>query len=251
MKSELTFHLVPLDSIDLEQGKRMFQLMCENYNEVVETNFFNDLENKQWIGLIKDGNATIQGFTTFVINPNGVGGASYHIIFSGDTVIAPEYWGSQVMMQGWCRSVGRFIGGDQSKRWYWYLLSKGHRTYMYLPLFFENYFPSMVPTPLDNELQDVATVISAKVFGYYWQQDEGVIRFDQSRGELKPNLIEATFQKKGSSIVQFFLQKNPNFYKGEELVCTALIHPDKMLRSARTLVLEGMENPIALQNIKN
>ena len=251
MKSELTFHLVPLENIDSEQRKRMLQLMCENYNEVVESNFYEDLENKQWVGLIKDGNGTIQGFTTFVINPKGVGGKTYHIIFSGDTVIAPEYWGSQVMMQGWCQSVGRFIGADQTKPWYWYLLSKGHRTYMYLPLFFENYFPSMVPTPLDDELRKIATEISANVFGRYWQQDEGVIRFDESRGELKPNLIEATFQKKGSSIVQFFLQKNPNFYKGEELVCTALIHPDKMLRSARALVLEGMENPIALQNIKN
>jgi hypothetical protein len=248
MKSILKFELLKLESVLINQKKRMFQLMCENYNEVSESNFYEDLKNKQWVGIIKDEKKCIQGFTTFAINPNGTGGDSYNIIFSGDTVISPTYWGSQVMMQGWCQSVGRFISGDPMKPWYWYLLSKGHRTYMYLPLFFENYFPSMTPTPLEADLKIIASQVSSKLYNGYWQQKEGIIRFDKSNGELKPELIEATYQKKGSSIVKFFLEKNPSFHNGEELVCIALIHPSVMLRSAKNYVLEGMQDPIAIKS---
>lgn len=251
MNSELTFQLVALDSLAENQKSRMFHLMHENYNKVTEDIFFHDLSNKEWIGLIMDHSGLIHGFTTFVINPKGVGGSHYHIIFSGDTVIAPAYWGSQIMMQGWCRAVGSFIASDMTKPWYWYLLSKGHRTYMYLPLFFEYFYPSPNPGQMNAELRKLADEVSSKLFGEYWYPKEGVIRFDASRGELKAELSEATFQKKGSLIANFFLNKNPRFYEGEELVCTALIHPDKVFRSARAFILEGMQHPIVLQSSRN
>jgi len=251
MSSKLTFRLVSIEEINADQRERMFQLMTENYDAVTESNFYHDLATKQWVGLIQDECDTIQGFTTFAIDPEGVGQSSYHVIFSGDTVIAPEHWGSQVMMKGWCTSVGRFIGSDPGKPWYWYLLSKGHRTYMYLHLFFKQFYPSVSPAHMETELKSIAAELSRRFYPKYWREDEGVIRFDESKGELRPDLADATIQKKNNSVVQFFLKKNPNFYKGEELVCVALISPDNMLRSAKDLVIEGMRDPIKLQVPEN
>ncbi len=131
MKSSLEFQLTEVSSLSENVRSRMFCLMKENYNQVNEINFYSDLDRKDWVGLIYDKSGQVQGFTTFAINPAGTGTQSYNILFSGDTILAPEHWGSQVMMQGWCNSVGRFIAGDPDKPWYWYLLSKGHRTYMY------------------------------------------------------------------------------------------------------------------------
>lgn len=251
MKSSLEFQLTEVSSLKENVRARMFFLMQENYNQVSESNFYSDLDRKDWVGIITDESGQVQGFTTFAINPSGTGTELYNILFSGDTILAPEHWGSQVMMQGWCRSVGRFIAGDPDKVWYWYLLSKGHRTYMYLPLFFQHYYPAIQQGEKYADLSDIANVVSGKLFGKYWMPEEGVIRFAQSLGELKPELIEATYQKKGSDFVRFFIEKNPGFYIGEELVCTALIDPEYMLRSAKTLVMEGMENPISIKTTKN
>ncbi|MBK6265502.1 hypothetical protein JKA74_10675 [Marivirga sp. S37H4] len=247
MKFNLQFQLVEVKDIHNVQRKRMFELMHACYNKVEERNFLADLEKKHWAGLISDQDGTVQGFTTFAINPKGVGGEEYHVLFSGDTVIAPEYWGTQIMRDGWCKAVGSIIAADPSKPWYWYLLSKGHRTYMFLPLFFKEYFPSIEKTAVEGKLEKIAAEVSAKLYGHYWKPDEGVIRFDESQGELKQEWIEASYQKKGSSFVQFFLQKNPGFHQGEELVCVAQLHPDNILRSAKMIVLEGMEHPIKLK----
>lgn len=244
MNSALLFQLFKVESISNDSRKRMFELMSENYNKVTEANFFNDLDKKQWVGLINDVDGIIQGFTTFAIDPGTTAEDDYHVLFSGDTVLATEHWGTQVMMQGWCTSVGRFIAGDNKKPWYWYLLSKGHRTYMYLPLFFEHYYPAIEPGTQNDELKKIADRVSRNLFPDSWKPDEGILRFDESLGELKPELAEATFQKKGSPFINFFLEKNPAFNKGEELVCTALIHPDHLLRSAKKFILEGMKDPI-------
>lgn len=246
MKFDLSYQLVEVKDIKDIQRKRMFELMYAGYNKVTEENFFQDLNKKNWAGIISDVNGTIQGFTTFAVNPANSGTKDYHVLFSGDTIIAHEYWGSQVMMKGWCRSVGSIIASEPSKKWYWYLLSKGHRTYMYLPLFFNEYYPAPEPKKNYESLKQIAHDVSLKIFGRYWQAQEGVIRFDSSQGELKPEWVDATYQKKGSTFTRFFLEKNPNFYKGEELVCLAPIAPENMMRSAKDYALEGMEQPIQL-----
>ncbi|MGM0579956.1 MAG: hypothetical protein ACQETL_04715 [Bacteroidota bacterium] len=246
MNLDLSFQLVEIKDINFSSRKRMFELMFSCYNKITEDTFNTDLNKKQYVGLIKDQDNMVQGFTTFAINPNSTNESNYNVLFSGDTIIAPEYWGTQVMKYGWCKAVGSIIASDATKPWYWYLLSKGHRTYMFLPLFFKDYFPSIEPSESDDQLKKIASDISLKLYGDCWKEEEGVIRFKESQGELKEELIQASYQKKGSKFVQFFLKKNPAFYKGEELVCIAHLHPENFLRSAKDLILEGMNHPVQL-----
>ncbi len=246
MNFDLSFQLVERKDINFNSRTRMFELMFSCYNKITENNFNADLDKKQYVCLIKDKVDIIQGFTTFAINPNSAKDNKYNVLFSGDTIIAPQYWGTQVMRDGWCKSVGSIIAADTSKPWYWYLLSKGHRTYMFLPLFFKEYFPSIEAADSEEHLKKIASEVSKRLYGNCWKEDEGVIRFEESHGELKQELIQASYQKKGSKFVQFFLKKNPAFYKGEELVCIAPLNPDNILRSAKELLLEGMQEPIQI-----
>jgi hypothetical protein len=246
MKLNLKYQLMEVKEINEIVLNRMFELMNENYNRVTETSFVNDLKKKNWAGIISDENEDVQGFTTFAINPANSGTKNYNVLFSGDTIITHEYWGSQVLMKGWCRSVGSIIASDPGKKWFWYLLSKGHRTYMYLPLFFNEYYPAFEPKENHDSLKQIANEVSLKIFGKYWKEDEGVVRFDSSQGELKPEWANATFQKRNSNFITFFLEKNPGFYKGEELVCIAPISPTNLMRSAKDYILEGMAQPVHL-----
>ncbi len=244
MESSLHHKLFSIEEIGTAHRERMFQLMAENYDNMNPNIFYKDLNNKQLAGLFFDAEDELQGFTTYAVNPKSSGGVDYHIVFSGDTIISPAHWGSQVMMQSWCYTIGQIIVTDPTKKWYWYLMSKGHRTYMYLPLFFTDYFPSIKPSQQDDELNKIVAEVSNKLYPKYWLPDEGIIKFKESMGELKPELVEGTYQKRNKPHVAFFLEKNPGFYRGEELVCLAPLHPENFNRSAKTFIEAGMNHPL-------
>lgn len=241
---ELNYTVIHRNKLSEAQGLRMFSLMDQSYNNVSMELFLADLDKKKYIGLIRDPEEKIQGFTTFAVMKMGSRAQKYGIIFSGDTIIAPEHWGTQVLMKGWCETVGSIVAQKRDITWYWYLLSKGHRTYLYLPFFFSTYYPSLNPSKRDKEYMQIADEVSKVLYPTYWKKDQGVIEFTDSHGELVPELAEATFKKSKSSLVQFFLEKNPQFYKGNELVCITEISPENAIRSAKTFIEAGISNSI-------
>ncbi|GEO12056.1 hypothetical protein [Segetibacter aerophilus] len=245
----LDFVLLERDELSESNIRRMFELMEQSYDYVNYETFLHDLGNKNYVGLLFDNFRTIQGFTTFGINPKGTGRAGYSIIFSGDTVISPLHWGTQEMMRGWATSVGKIMSTDTTKTWYWFLLSKGHRTYMYLPLFFHEYYPSLYQ-PENPLLKSIIDETASKLYGQYYRPDETVIVFKDKMGELKPSLAQSTFEKQNKPHVRFFLHKNPGFYKGDELVCLADLRPDNIRGYGKKYILEGMEQTFNVDESK-
>jgi len=241
---QLTYRLIAKETLLDIQIEKMFDLMQAHYNHVTHEMFIDDLYNKQYIGLIEDELDNLQGFTTYVVDPKGCSGKTFHTVFSGDTIIHKDYWGSQIMMKGWCHTNGRLVASDPSKPWYWYLMSKGHRTYMYLPLFFKSYYPSLNDSDEDQQLFKIADEVSLFLFGQDWKPHLGVIKFDKPHGELNAELAHHSYKKIKSPHVKFFLEKNPGFAEGDELVCIAQLHPDNLIRSARDYFVQGMLNPI-------
>lgn len=239
----LEFVLLPCTKLPDTDIKRMFHLMEESYNYMDYSTFKEDLSNKVYVGLLVDEEECIQGFTTFGINPKGTGTSEYSIIFSGDTIISPKHWGSQEMMRGWGTSVGKIIAANPGKDWYWFLLSKGHRTYMYLPLFFNEYYPSIQDNNYDSMLK-ILNETAIKLYPESFNQQSGVIVFDKKMGELKPALAQSTFDKQNKPHVKFFLDKNPGFSEGNELVCVARLHPDNIKGYGKKYIMEGMEQKL-------
>lgn len=188
MKNELNYSLVSAVTVNQRIVKRLFSLMEIHYDKMTFEQFQKDLLGKDFVGLIKDKQQVVQGFTTFVVNPKGTGTKEYSIVFSGDTIIAKEHWGSQIMMQGWCNTIGRLMSTNPDKKWYWYLLSKGHRTYMYLPLFFRHYYPALEPLEYYEELAKVANAVSSKLYGSDWKPKEGVLRFSKKPGTAQTRI---------------------------------------------------------------
>lgn len=243
--------LIRRKELDTRSVNRMYKLMTDNYDRVNRTLFEKDLGAKDLVLLLLDEQEVIQGFTTLGINPSGDGvpdipgtSGNYHILFSGDTVVAPQHWGSQTLMKAWCYTVGRIMGAHRDKPWYWYLMSKGHRTYMYLPLFCKTYYPSLQACDEETALKGIADRVSSGLFPGSWRPEEGIIRFNSSLGELKPELAGKTWEKKHHPHVAYFLTRNPGFYKGEELVCIAPLRPDNLLRAAKNQVEKGMREPL-------
>lgn len=244
--TRLTYQMCPIEEITSNHVDRLYDLMEANYDLMVRSQFEQDLYKKQWVGLLRDQSGVIQGFTTISLNPGGTGTDTYSIIFSGDTIISPEYWGSMELIRGGMTSGGRIAATDPSKKWYWFLMSKGHRTYMYLPLFFK----SFVPHPEDAqsaELHGILDQTARRMFGGCWKPDKGLIIFPNSMGQLKPELAESTWQKRNKKAVAYFLEKNPGFHLGHELACLTELSPDNMRGIAQRCFIEGTQNPVTLK----
>ncbi len=243
MNKNLVHRLKKPAEIKVEDQLRMFRLMDENYDCVEFSAFTKDLSAKDYVSLLIDKNKDIQGFSTYALNPSGTGSGHYNILFSGDTIINPGYWGSRIMAKSWAEVVGGLLKKYPEKKLYWLLISKGHRTFMYLPIFFSDFVPHFNMSGKE-ELNEIARKTAVKIFGEYYQADTGVIRFERSQGQLKKSLAHKTHEKQRNEWVSFFLKKNPDFGRGVELVCLAEISEANLKPVAWRMICQGMEQPV-------
>ncbi len=243
-RKKLTFILAPRQELSSSQADRLFELMRDSYDHVSEARFFNDLENKQFVGLLCNPQGSIEGFTTFGINPGQTGTDAYNIIFSGDTVISPQSWGTSEMITGGLHAAGRIMAHDTTRKWYWFLISKGHRTYLYLPFYFHHFYPSPELNGHSAKLRSIVEHCAGKLYPGHWDPEKGVISFQQPHGQLKAGLAKATFDKKDKKHVAFFLQKNPHFHRGDELACITELSPENVREKARNHLINGLNDPV-------
>lgn len=238
MKNRLNYREEEKYDLDDKTISRMYDLYVTYYNGVSEDDFRADLENKNKVGMFLDSQGHIRGFATFGVNPSGTGTDDYNIIFNGPSVIDQNFWGGYDMIRGWTRTVRKLLERNPDKRHYWFLITKGHRTYMYLPLFFKNYLPSLNTPRNLRQIKQVMDRTAHKMYGKNYDPMSGLIHFEDSKGELKPAIAADTFHKKHKEHVSYFLKRNPNFYCGDELACLAEIHPDNMKGTVRNLLFQ-------------
>ncbi len=231
--------LVPRKGLPADDVRRLHVLMETCYEHVSYKTFIKDLAHKDWVLLLRDSFGIIQGFSTLALNPCGIEETDYDILYSGDTVIHPNHWGGQALVRGFFNAAGE-IRAKRRKRLYWYLLSKGHRTYMYLPLFFKRYFPAAEPSRHWDEGGKLAALCSEQLFPESWLPSCGVIHFNEQHGQVNATLAENTRRRSHHPQVDFFLRKNPGFDGGDELACVAELAPENLHHRVRAMMKEGM-----------
>lgn len=236
VRPRLTSVVVPPDALSLDVKNRLFALYAAHYDAASRGRFLRDLADKDRVILLRDeASGAVRGFSTQKLVR--AGGA--RALFSGDTIIDPACWGEQELVRAWSRYAGRLLAEESSPLW-WLLISKGHRTYLYLPLFFADYWPRLeAQTP--EEARRLTDAFAKALFGAAWKPERGVLAFPESLGQLTPALAEVPAGRRDDPRVRFFLEKNPHYERGEELVCLARISPENMRSVARRALLEGMK----------
>jgi len=237
----LTGQVVPVADLAGRDVESMFALYARLYARVSERDFLRDLDEKHWVLLLREGaGGAIRGFTTILLLDTHVGGEPLRVIFSGDTGIDPAYWGGQALVKAWARFMGALLARDRRRRMFWFLISKGYRTYLYLPLFFHEFYPR-ADTPAPPFERDLIATLGALKYPGHFDPATGVIQFAESHGHLQPVLADTPAHRREHPHVRFFLERNPGFARGDELVCVAEISPDNMRGLARRMLLEGTE----------
>lgn len=165
-------------------------------------------------------------------------GEPLDVIFSGDTGIDPAFWGGQALVRAWAHFVGELRAHNPSRRLFWFLISKGYRTYLYLPFFFHRFYPRVDASTPPFEQALIETLGRLKYAGHF-NPATGVIEFDTSHGHLKPAIADTPQHRRDHPHVRFFLERNPGYARGNELVCVAELCAENMKGLARRLLIEG------------
>lgn len=229
--------IIKVEEITDKNKFRMFEIMESVYYGTSFEKFANDLANKNYILVLYDNDNLIQGFTTIQIYDEFFEENPAKIIYSGDTVIDKDARGDIELMRAWWRFSFEIQQKYKSHKVYWFLISKGWRTYKFLPLFLKDFYPNANKTTPAN-IQIFMDKISQEKFGDLYK--EGII-YPKNPDYLKSGLDDVPNHKKNDKDVLFFLEKNPEYYKGNELVCFAELHPENLTKAGLRL-LHGVKN---------
>ena len=91
-------------------------------------------------------------------------------------------------------------------------------------------------------LQKIVNQLATAKFGDAYRPAAGILHFPQSHGHLRPEWAELSDDVKAKPHVAFFLQANPGFTSGDELVCLTELCEQNMRFVSRMAFMEGMDS---------
>ena len=221
-RSEVTLR----GSLTRQDRDAMFALYTAYFATSDRNAFEHDLAEKEWVILLRDDSGQLDGFSTLM--RMHVAGAT--VFFSGDTIVARHRWGSFDLPKAW----GRHVFAEADARSYWFLISSGHRTYRYLPLFFREFHPRATTATPPETAQLLDAIASAK-FGKAWDRSTGVIRL-ATPAPLREGVSDPEARILRDPHVRFFIEANPGHARGDELACLVRVHEDNLTAAGLRMI---------------
>jgi hypothetical protein len=225
---------VGIDELPPERIDRMLGLMRDHFQNVDEGRFREDLGNKRWVILLEDG-TDLCGFSTQTTVEVDFEGRPVLVFYSGDTVIARARWGTMALPLEFIRLVFREGRKAPGKEPFWLLTAKGFRTYRFLPVFFETFYPRHDREGSDFERRLTDRVAGA-LFGRRYDPGAGLLRASPADQRLWPEHADVPARELKDPHVAYFLARNPGFAAGDELVCLASVSAGNFKAFARARV---------------
>ena len=132
--------------------RTMFSVFCENFDGATLETFTRDLHSKNWVILLRDvATQTLQGFSTLSLYETLYNGQPISVVYSGDTIIRPAYWGTPELPSAWIKTVLE-KSATMPQPLYWLLISSGYKTYRFLTVFYKEFYPCFdKPPPPPNK----------------------------------------------------------------------------------------------------
>lgn len=199
----------------------MFSLMKQYYENVNEENFVSDLLKKQKVILLLNPEGIIKGFSTIAQGELVYNSKKIITLFSGDTVLDKDYWGHGALEMAFGRYLVQVKLQNMLTPVYWFLISKGYKTYLLMANNFSNHYPRFEKsTPM--AFKEVMDIYYQNNFNEFYRPDEGRIYFNQNKSyHLKTQIADIKPEYRTNPKIAFFEKTNPEWAKGVELACVA------------------------------
>jgi hypothetical protein len=232
--------IVPVSSLDGQEIADMARLYLDHYDGGSEALFRRDLLEKSEVHLVfavQENGEELIGFSSFLHYRADWQGRTIRVVYSGDTIIHPQHWRQQNLAFESIAYLGKLQRQRPDMPLYWFLLVKGHRTYKYMPVFCKRFFPNRAE-PENADLKALADHLAGARFGTDYDPRAGIVRFPVSHGHLKPTLAEISERERNKPDTRFFLERNPGYRLGHELVCLCELKEEN-LRSLAARIFRG------------
>ncbi len=220
-----------VSSLSAFEQDRMLALMMAHYDNIYPDKFQTDLAEKQGVVMLSDASGEIQGFTTFALVHLNFQGRRIATLYSGDTIIARHCWGQLELFRVYGELFTTLLRQYPSPT-YWFLLTKGIKTYGLLPLFFQQFYPNCA-TPTPDYEQQLLDFLATRKFNGCYVKSQGIVRLTPQADRLKPALADVPNHKRCKPHIQFFLERNPGYVNGDELACLAQISASNFTHMAQ------------------
>jgi hypothetical protein len=241
-QSEIYSCLLPRAKLTSQQRTKMFQLLSGHFEGVSRAQFDQDLQEKNWIILLQRDDRLV-GFSTLLAYETLIGQEPVSVVYSGDTIVAREAWGSMALAQTWIASVNQLRTQFPRGRYYWLLLTSGFRTYRFLPLFWREFYPRFnAHTP--DPIQCLLDRLAVERLGSQYDSMAGIVRFNHPQ-RLRNGLADVPDGRKANPHVAYFLTRNPGHGLGDELVCLTELHENNLTSAGKRMVLARKHDSIS------
>jgi hypothetical protein len=213
----------------------MLRLLEAHFEDVRADAFERDLADKNWVLLIEEG-GSLRGFSTLLLYETRHAGETLTVVYSGDTIMDRRAWGSSALSRCWIGSVRALRRLHPKGRLYWLLLSSGFRTYRFLPVFWREFHPRFDAAP-SPEARERLEFLAGERLGSRFLPGSGIARLDPPQ-VLRPELRSLPARARDPHLA-FFLERNPGWQGGDELVCLTEIRYENLTPAGRRMWREG------------
>ena len=223
--------------IDSETLAAMYMLFCEQFDGVSFDVFRQDLGDKTWVLLLHDDSGALCGFSSMDIYDVAVHDLEITVVYSGDTVVSSESWSDSALSYYWMGAIDYLRRLHRKERLYWFLIVSGYRTYRFLPVYSQTFYPRYdQETPPD--VQAIMDTVARQRFGENYDAASGIVRLDHP-AVLKDRFRGIPEHRLSDPHIAFFSARNPGHDAGDELVCYAVIAEDELTRLGRRMWAKG------------
>lgn len=204
--------------------KEMYDIFEKYYHNTQVRTFKNDLDKKNGAFILREKKTKrIVGFSTILKMKMRINGKRIVGIFSGDTIVEDKYWGKNPLNTIMVKYLVRQLFTHPFVPVYWFLISKGYKTYLLLANNFVHYFPHYKKD--HSRLSDVADAYSRYLFCDYYNEKKRILDFGRDYQSLKGGVAEITAEMcELYPKIAFFNEKNPTWDRGTELPCVGLVN---------------------------
>lgn len=222
----LSSHSIPVSEVSDSDLLRMYELMETHYENTCFQEFQKDLMEKVSALILRDEAGIIQGFTTLMTYRLESEGIPIQLVFSGDTIIRKMYWGEAALHKAWIREIYSMLEDDIQNA-YWLLISKGYKTYRFLPVYFKDFYPNARKATPAFEKGIMDSFCRLKYPDNY-DPHRGIISFGGTRDYLKQGIADVEERHQKDLDISFFLEMNPGYLVGDELVCLTRLNTNNI-----------------------
>ncbi|MFN7709874.1 MAG: hypothetical protein ACK5O7_02785 [Holosporales bacterium] len=157
------------------------------------------------------------------------------IMYTGMTVIRPEFWGNSALYKSYAQVFRSVLAALEGKTLYHVFYALSYQSYGFAPFLYQRFYPCWDVDRHDEKAGAIGLWMAEQVFGGDVNRERGVITPTQGAEFLTRDVTDLLEEKGSRDYIDFFHARNPGFRQGHLMVCAARLGEDNLNPMAKRI----------------